>query len=673
MATLRQTVTEMVFPLERRRIHFNWSAWVSDHITRSWWLTLWLLLLAVVSFRFTMGRLEAAPLSTLVVLVVWAVSVAITVYAELIHRHTAVTLWLRYNLYNSITNILVTLVIVLGLLALFFGLIRYAFETASFVTTPGTNLRAELVSTAGDNYCFNIGPLDRESGGVADGPPTCFPRWAFAPDISQTDIIETALGAVPAAFCFDTMRDDPENGRTCFSSVADNVALYTVSIQFSGANWGAVWANLTNMMVFRFNRAELWRVWVAGIFGLALCAASLVVYRDNFPNKRLRRALTYIWLASPVFFYILLAGVPPVTWGAFGAEIAPYLAALLLTAALWWLNKYINRRYPPHIGESELIRLGRILLAIVTGIFALLALFSLVNLTFLTFGLFRIDGTQAFVRVNPDVDWGGFMLTLIITAFAIVVSFPMGVLLALGRRSAIPGIPSWLTYPAAALITLGGLWFSTPQLAANARNSFEMALAYWPLAMPLIAYLFQRVWKGNVVAGFSTLYIELVRGIPLITVLFLSIILFPIFLPPGMEFLKTWRVMWAFAFFSGAYLAENVRGGLQAIPNGQYEAADSLGLGTFSKYRLIILPQALRTVIPAITGQYIGLFKDTTLVAIVGLLDILGVANSIASQPQWLGVRREAYLFIAVLYFVVSAIIVNYSNRLERQSGLGER
>lgn len=646
---------------------------MSDHITRSWLLALWLLILTIITIRFTLSRLETTPATTIVVLVAWAVSVAITVYAELIHRHTAVTLWLRNNLYNSITNVQLTLIIMLGILAAIFGLFNYAVTTASFLTTPATNLRAEVVSTTNDNFCFRIGTPDAESGGIASTEPTCFPRWAFVPELSETVITEVTLGSEPAAFCFDTLRDDAENGRTCFTSTADNPALYTVTVQFSGANWGAVWANLVNLMVFRYNRAELWRVWLTGIFGLILALASFVVYRDSFPNKRIRRALTYIWLASPVIFYVFLAGVRPVTPNEFFTEAIPYAGMIGIAALLWWANKYVNRAYPPRIGESEWIRLGRTLLTLFAGIFAFLAFFSAINIVFLFFGLFKTGEKPVFMPVNPDVDWGGFMLTLIITVFAIVVSFPLGVMLALGRRSTIRGIPNWITYPVAFAIMIWGLLNSTPELAATARNNFELLLAYWPLALPLIAYVFQAVWKGNVVAGFCTLYIEFIRGIPLITVLFLSIILFPIFLPPGMEFLKTWRVMWAFAFFSAAYLAENVRGGLQAIPRGQYEAADSLGLSTVNKYRLIILPQALRTVIPAITGQYIGLFKDTTLVAIVGLLDILGVANSIASQPQWLGVRREAYLFIALLYFVVSAFIVGYSNRLERQSGLGER
>jgi general L-amino acid transport system permease protein len=189
----------------------------------------------------------------------------------------------------------------------------------------------------------------------------------------------------------------------------------------------------------------------------------------------------------------------------------------------------------------------------------------------------------------------------------------------------------------------------------------------------ILAFAFQRTFNGNVLAAFSTLYIEFVRGVPLITVLFGSIILFPILLPPRMEIPNTWRILWAFAFFSAAYLAENVRGGLQAIPNGQYEAADSLGFSAYQKYRLIILPQALRVVIPAIVGQFIGLFKDTSLVTLVGVFDVLNVANAIAAQEDWLGVRREPYIFLAVLYFAGSALMTAYSRYLEKRTGLGER
>jgi len=275
--------------------------------------------------------------------------------------------------------------------------------------------------------------------------------------------------------------------------------------------------------------------------------------------------------------------------------------------------------------------------------------------------------------LNPDIAWGGLLLTLIIAVFAIVASFPLGVLLALGRRSQIRGVPAWLTYGAAAVLTGYYLYNATLPAFAEAASIWQQLLSLWPLLFLVIAYLFQKYFKGNVVALFCTIYIEAIRGVPLITVLFMSIILFPILLPKGMEILSTWRVMVAAALFASAYLAENVRGGLQAITKGQYEAADAIGLNTFQKYRLIILPQAIRTVIPAIVGQFIGLFKDTTLIAIVGLVELLGVANLISAQTDWLGVRREPYIFLMIIYFAGSWVMASSSRRLERRLGVGER
>jgi general L-amino acid transport system permease protein len=276
-------------------------------------------------------------------------------------------------------------------------------------------------------------------------------------------------------------------------------------------------------------------------------------------------------------------------------------------------------------------------------------------------------------RLNPDVVWGGLLLTLIIAIFGIIASFPLGMLLALGRRSQIRGVPPWLTWLAVVPLTLYLLATQTLPGLQAAEGLGQRLLALWPLLLPVAAYLFLRYFRGNVVAMLSTVYIEVIRGVPLITVLFMSIILFPIFLPSGVEVLSTWRVLAAVALFAAAYLAENIRGGLQSIPKGQYEAADALGLSTARKYRSIIMPQALRAVIPAIVGQFIGLFKDTTLVETVGLIEFLGVANLISAQPDWLGVRREPYVFIAVVYFIGNFLMASYSRRLERRLGVGER
>ena len=210
-------------------------------------------------------------------------------------------------------------------------------------------------------------------------------------------------------------------------------------------------------------------------------------------------------------------------------------------------------------------------------------------------------------------NWGGLLLTLILAAVGIVVCFPLGVLLALGRRSQLPAI-KWV----------------------------------------------------------STIYIETIRGVPLVTILFMGSIIFPIFMPGDFQLDKVIRAMIALTLFSAAYMAENVRGGLQAIPQGQIEAAQAVGL-TYPKTMLfIVLPQALRSVIPAIVGQFISLFKDTSLVTIVGLQDLLGIARSTLGNPKWQGYYVEIYLFVAVIYFVFCYAMSYVSQKIEADLGVGK-
>jgi general L-amino acid transport system permease protein len=167
-----------------------------------------------------------------------------------------------------------------------------------------------------------------------------------------------------------------------------------------------------------------------------------------------------------------------------------------------------------------------------------------------------------------------------------------------------------------------------------------------------------------------TIYIEAVRGVPLITVLFMAQLLVPLVNPALAEFPNVFRAMVGIVFFSAAYLAENVRGGLQSIPHGQEEAAKALGLNSAQIVLFITLPQALRAVIPALVGQCISLFKDTSLVAIVGLLDLTGISANIVAQVEFLGRRREVFLFIAMVYFVFSYIMAAVARRIE-ESGAG--
>jgi general L-amino acid transport system permease protein len=176
-----------------------------------------------------------------------------------------------------------------------------------------------------------------------------------------------------------------------------------------------------------------------------------------------------------------------------------------------------------------------------------------------------------------------------------------------------------------------------------------------------------------VVRWFSVGYIELVRGVPLITILFMAQLILPLFLPAGLTIDRVLRAMVAITLFSAAYLAENVRGGLQAIPKGQFEAANALGLNGLQTMFFIVMPQALRLIIPILVGQFIALFKDTALVSIVGLLDVVGIGRTVLAQPEFLGLQREVYAFISLLYWVLSYAMSYVSQRLEVSLGVGER
>lgn len=210
--------------------------------------------------------------------------------------------------------------------------------------------------------------------------------------------------------------------------------------------------------------------------------------------------------------------------------------------------------------------------------------------------------------------WGGLPLTLILSIFGIVLSFPLAVVLALGRRSQLPAVRAW-----------------------------------------------------------CIVYIELWRGVPLISVLFMASIMFPLFMPEGVTIDKLLRAQLGIILFTAAYLAEIVRGGLQAIPRGQYEAADSIGLTYWQKMRLVILPQALRLVIPPLVGQFITTFKDTSLVIIIGLYDLLSSTKVALSDPQWRAFYVEGYVVAALIYFAFSYVMSQYSQYLERRLSAGVR
>jgi general L-amino acid transport system permease protein len=225
-----------------------------------------------------------------------------------------------------------------------------------------------------------------------------------------------------------------------------------------------------------------------------------------------------------------------------------------------------------------------------------------------------IEGVSWLPKIETGL-WGGLLLTFLLALVGIVASFPIGVLLALGRRSKLP-----------------------------------------------------------VLKAFCVLFIELVRGVPLVTVLFMASIILPLFLPEGVRIDRVLRAMVGMTLFAAAYMAENVRGGLQAIPQGQIEAAKAVGLNGFQTMALIVLPQALRLVIPAIVGQFIALFMDTTLAVIVGLMELLAIGRAVLeSNVEWKLLNMEVYLFIAAVFWVFNYSMSYTSRRLEAALGVGER
>ena len=213
--------------------------------------------------------------------------------------------------------------------------------------------------------------------------------------------------------------------------------------------------------------------------------------------------------------------------------------------------------------------------------------------------------------------WGGLLVTLVVASAGIAASFPLGIALALGRRSQLP-IVRWL----------------------------------------------------------STGYIEIVRGVPLITILFMASVMLPLFLPPDATIDKLLRALIGVALFSAAYLAEVIRGGLQAIPRGQFEAADALGLSYLRKMGLVVLPQALKLVIPGLVNSFISLFKDTSLVMIIGMFDLLGIVQqSVQSDTKWFSPQTATtgYVFAGAIFWVFSFAMSRYSAHLERRLNAGAR
>ncbi|MGZ9234062.1 MAG: amino acid ABC transporter permease [Anaerolineales bacterium] len=343
------------------------------------------------------------------------------------------------------------------------------------------------------------------------------------------------------------------------------------------ARWGAIETNLTLFMIGQYPREQIGRVWLTVFILAGLIGLSWGVW------KNAARGFALIALSAGVAFTVIALFFQWDVW-------QKWLIAEAILLVFYFIGLYLPRG------------------ALITAV-AWLLYFPLVFLL--------IAGTPYIATLPPVKSslWGGLLLTLLLTIVGNVGALPLGILLALGRRS----------------------------------------------KLPIIKY-------------FSIGYIELIRGVPLITILYMASVLLPLFLPidvvrPGLVI----RAMIGFIIFEAAYQAENVRGGLQAIDRGQYEAAHALGLNGAQTTALIILPQALRAVIPALFNSFISLFKDTSLVAIIGLFEIIRIARSILAQPEWLGTHREVFIFSFIIYWLFNLAFTYGSRRMEEALGVGKR
>jgi len=333
--------------------------------------------------------------------------------------------------------------------------------------------------------------------------------------------------------------------------------------------------------------------------------------RRNLLSSPYNIAFTILGIA------ILYMIIPPfVKWAFIDANFAGHSKADCTGDGACWvfvkekLNMFFFGFYPQHQLWRPELAIGS---AVALGTFAkfvpglhrfkllLIALFPFYAFILLhggTFGLSSVETSK----------WGGLLLTLVIASVGIVLSFPIGILLALGRQSKLP-----------------------------------------------------------IIKSLSVFYIEFVRGVPLITVLFMASVVLPLFFPEGVNFDKLARALIGITLFEAAYVAENIRSGFQAIPKGQYEAADALGLGYWQKMGLVILPQAIKVTIPNLVGTFISLFKDTSLVMIIGLFDLLAMVTVTANDRDWLGMDTEGYVFVAFIFWIFTFSMSTYSKRLEKR------
>lgn len=373
-----------------------------------------------------------------------------------------------------------------------------------------------------------------------------------------------------------------------FNSLLSLVALVVIALflrvviawALFSADWSPITSNLKLFAVGQYPAEQVWRVGVVLIVTSVLAGMSWQKWGGTARSIALSIAIGFAFLA------LLPLG----------------LDKLSLTGRIWMMLNPLAVVGGYYIGKVVPIQEKRIIL-----LWILAFVFTIVFL--LGFG------RGGLIPAVPTRLWGGLLLTFLLAVVGITASFPLGVLLALGRRSDL-----------------------------------------------------------KVIKLFSVTFIEVIRGVPLITLLFMSQVAFPLFLPSAFSIDRVIGALFVITIFSAAYTAENVRGGLQGVPTGQIEAARALGLSGVKTTLFIVLPQALRSVIPTIVGQFISLFKDTSLVAIVGLLDILGIGKSVVlGNVEWVDAQREVFIFVGLIFWIFTFTMSYASRKLEVSLGVGTR
>ncbi|MCC6975731.1 MAG: amino acid ABC transporter permease [Anaerolineae bacterium] len=401
------------------------------------------------------------------------------------------------------------------------------------------------------------------------------------------------------------------------------------------ARWSVITENFSTLMAGLYPTQESWRVALGLVLLTTLAGVSWGIWGRMF-------AVTAITLVVGVILFILLPAADAATLGGdgfgryLGEEVIP-LFRVLQTPVLVLIGSLFVGYWVGRGAKAVQFKVA----ARVT----MTAWFILVPITFLLVrGLLPNATVLPFVSTNL---WGGLLLTFMLAFVAITACFPLGILLAIGRASKGP--------------TVGKLhppdtWWLQPQWWVRLLYHWWRGLGYYPL-----------------IKLFSIGYIELFRGVPLVTVFFTANLVAG-FALGDTQVDAVVRAMIALTLFEAAYIAEIVRGGLQSLPPGQAEAAKALGLNPILTMLFITLPQALRTVIPALVGQFITMFKDTSLVAIIGLLDLMGMANGVIAKPGFTERKREAFVFVAIVYFVFSYGMSYAARQLEKRgSGAARR